>query len=78
MLQPVGEHPKGKRLCSGTGLPPGGAIGQHTWQRRYFSDPPPVLFSLDLDVKRHGVPPDRTRVLALVTPRSSILLPELA
>ena len=51
VFEPVCKNPKGKRLGSRDGFVTSDAVGQNTRKSGYLTDPPTVLFALDLDVE---------------------------
>ncbi len=51
MLQTVSENSKGQGLCLGHRFVPSHSVRENARKFCYFSDPPTVLFQLDLNVE---------------------------
>ncbi len=51
VLEPVSENPKGEGLGLGHRFVPSHSVRENARKFCYFSDPPTVLFPLDLDVE---------------------------
>ncbi len=53
MLQPFGNHPEREGLHAGNCFVAVSPVGQDAGQGGYFSEPPAVVFALDLDGEGH-------------------------